>query len=229
MLRQFLFCLVIFNTIWEDFLPFSVLLLLDEQFYLKTGTCKFGASCKFHHPKHSGGSMSHVPLNIYGYPLRPVWILLLIFLVELMFQVCFGILTYLSYNAHLCLLYQGEKECSYYLKTGQCKFGITCKFHHPQPAGTSLPASAPQFYPPVQSPTVPMAEQYGGASTSLRVARPPLLASSYVQGAYGPVLFSPGVVPFSGWNPYSVWYDCFCTEIFPKRYAFLMLSFAYLV
>lgn len=87
MLRQFLFCLVIFNTIWEDFLPFSVLLLLDEQFYLKTGTCKFGASCKFHHPKHSGGSMSHVPLNIYGYPLRPVRILLLIFLVELMFQV----------------------------------------------------------------------------------------------------------------------------------------------
>lgn len=117
----------------------------------------------------------------------------------------------------MCLLYQGEKECSYYLKTGQCKFGITCKFHHPQPAGTSLPASAPQFYPPVQSPSVPMAEQYGGVSTSLRVARPPLLASSYVQGAYGPVLFSPGVVPFSGWNPYSVCYDCFLLGDIPKK------------
>lgn len=83
------FCFVWLFLIQSEkvFLPFSVLLLLDEQFYLKTGTCKFGASCKFHHPKHSGGSMSHVPLNIYGYPLRPVRILLLIFLVELMFQV----------------------------------------------------------------------------------------------------------------------------------------------
>ncbi|XLU18581.1 hypothetical protein S245_054647, partial [Arachis hypogaea] len=137
------------------------------QYYLKTGTCKFGASCKFHHPKHGGGSLSQAPLNIYGYPLRP-----------------------------------GEKECSYYLKTGQCKFGVTCKFHHPA-AGTSLPASAPQFYQQVQSPTVPLPDQYGGASTSLRVARPPMLAGSYVQGAYGPVLLSPGVVPFPGWSPYS--------------------------
>ena len=94
-----------------------------------------------------------------------------------------------------CLLFkQGEKECSYYLKTGQCKFGISCKFHHPQPAGTSLPTSAPQFYQQVQSPTVPLPEQYGGASTSLRVARPPVLPGSYVQGAYGPVLLSSELV-----------------------------------
>nr|XP_017183274.1 zinc finger CCCH domain-containing protein 32-like [Malus domestica] len=97
----------------------------------------------------------------------------------------------------------GENECFYYLKTGQCKFGITCKFHHPQPAGTTIPASVPQFYPLVQSP-VPLAEQYGGASTSLRVARPPLLTGSYVQGTYCPVLIPPpGVVPIQGWSPYS--------------------------
>ncbi|MBA0591601.1 hypothetical protein Gorai_008609, partial [Gossypium raimondii] len=48
-----------------------------------------------------------------------------------------------------------------------------------------------------------MPEQYGGASTSVRVARPPLLPGSYVQGAYGPVLFSPGVVPIPGWSHYS--------------------------
>ncbi|XP_054819351.1 zinc finger CCCH domain-containing protein 32 isoform X2 [Prosopis cineraria] len=138
------------------------------QYYLKTGTCKFGASCKFHHPKHGGGSLSQAPLNIHGYPLRP-----------------------------------GEKECSYYLKTGQCKFGMTCKFHHPHPAGASMPASAPQFYQQVQSPTVPLAEQYGGASNSLRVARPSMLPGSYVQGAYGPVLLSPGVVPFAGWSHYT--------------------------
>jgi len=42
------------------------------QYYLKTGTCKFGASCKFHHPKNGGGYLSQAPLNVYGYPLRPV-------------------------------------------------------------------------------------------------------------------------------------------------------------
>ncbi|KAL0391092.1 UNVERIFIED_CONTAM: Zinc finger CCCH domain-containing protein 32 [Sesamum calycinum] len=41
------------------------------QYYLRTGTCKFGASCKFHHPKNAGGSLTNAPLNIYGYPLRP--------------------------------------------------------------------------------------------------------------------------------------------------------------
>ncbi|KAH9730254.1 zinc finger CCCH domain-containing protein 32 [Citrus sinensis] len=145
----------------------------DCVFYMRTGVCGYGDRCRYNHPRNRAAVEAAVRAT-GDYPDRP--------------------------GEPIC---QGEKECSYYLKTGQCKFGITCKFHHPQPAGTSLPASAPQFYPPVQSPTVPMAEQYGGASTSLRVARPPLLASSYVQGAYGPVLFSPGVVPFSGWNPYS--------------------------
>lgn len=106
-------------------------------------------------------------------------------------------------------LQQGEKECSYYLKTGQCKFGITCKFHHPQPAGTSLPASAPTFYPTVQSPSVHTPTQYGGTSTSWRVPRPPVLPGSYVQGHYGPVLLPPGVVPIPGWSPYSVCYTTF--------------------
>jgi len=109
------------------------------------------------------------------------------------------------------------------LKTGQCKFGVTCKFHHPQPAGTPLPASAPQFYQQVQSPTVPVAEQYAGASANLRVARPPVLSGSYVQGAYGPVLLSPGVVQFPGWSPYSVRGTCLQSE----KSIFLHLAVAF--
>lgn len=58
-----------------------------------------------------------------------------------------------------------------------------------------------------------MAEQFGGASTGLRVPRPPLLPGSYVQGTYGPVLISPGVVPIQGWSPYSVWWNIFRFEI----------------
>lgn len=48
------------------------LVFLNVQYYLRTGTCKFGMSCKFNHPKNAGGSLTNAPLNSYGYPLRPV-------------------------------------------------------------------------------------------------------------------------------------------------------------
>ncbi|PIA29833.1 hypothetical protein AQUCO_05800125v1 [Aquilegia coerulea] len=41
------------------------------QYYLKTGTCKFGATCKFHHPRDKAGIAGRVVLNILGYPFRP--------------------------------------------------------------------------------------------------------------------------------------------------------------
>ncbi|XP_038704633.1 zinc finger CCCH domain-containing protein 34-like isoform X2 [Tripterygium wilfordii] len=144
------------------------------QYYMRTGTCKFGPSCKYHHPRQGAGAVSPVSLNYYGYPLR-----------------------------------LGEKDCPYYVKTGQCKFGATCKFHHPQ-AHIQFPAPAvpaqvspvptpvaPATYHSVQSPSVPSSQQY-----RVVVARPPLLSCSYVQGPYGPVLLSPGMVPILGWSPY---------------------------
>ncbi|KAK9015378.1 hypothetical protein V6N11_006489 [Hibiscus sabdariffa] len=145
----------------------------DCVYYMRTGFCGYGNSCRYNHPRNRAAVEAAVRAT-GEYPERP--------------------------GEPVC---QGEKECSYYLKTGQCKFGVTCKFHHPQPAGTSISSSAPQFYQPVQSPSVPIPEQYGGASTNVRVARPPPLPGSYVQGAYAPVLFSPGVVPIQGWSHYS--------------------------
>eukprot|EP00250_Pteridium_aquilinum_P008312 c17842_g1_i2 orf=657-1946(-) len=35
----------------------------------------------------------------------------------------------------------GEPECSYYMKTGGCKFGLQCKFHHPRDRNTCIPTS----------------------------------------------------------------------------------------
>lgn len=100
------------------------------------------------------------------------------------------------------------------MKTGQCKFGVTCKFHHPQPTGVqtgvqmlaaspapqvtplSMPVQAP-IYQTVQPPPGPSQQQY-----SVLVARPPLLHGSFVQGPYGPLVVSPTMVPFQGWSPY---------------------------
>lgn len=66
------------------------------QYYLRTGTCKFGASCKFHHPRHAGGSLSNVPLNTYGYPLRPVTISTSLFIIQLVVCYCAPSLTILG-------------------------------------------------------------------------------------------------------------------------------------
>lgn len=99
---------------------------------------------------------------------------------------------------------QGEKECSYYVRTGQCKFGATCKFHHPQPAGLSVPSPASSYYPSAQSPSIPSAQPYA-TMANWQVARPPsVLPAPYMQGPYGPMLLSPGVVSVPGWSPYPV-------------------------
>jgi len=102
------------------------------------------------------------------------------------------------------------------MKTGQCKFGITCKFHHPLPAGVQVPASAaglfplpaalppPATYPVLQSLSVDSAEQYGMVTGNLPVIRPSLLPVSYIPDTYGPMLFPPGMVPVLDWTPYLV-------------------------
>ncbi|KAL0823717.1 hypothetical protein Bca101_047394 [Brassica carinata] len=145
------------------------------QHFMRTGTCRFGASCKYHHPRQGGRDSFTTPtsLSYMGLPLRP-----------------------------------GEKECSYYMRTGQCKFGSTCRFHHPVPPGVQAPSlhqlstsPGPAIYPPLQSQSVPASQQFGVA-----IPRPQLLQGSYVQSPYGTynqmVLPPPGMIPYSGWNPY---------------------------
>ncbi|WZY80743.1 hypothetical protein YC2023_027127 [Brassica napus] len=139
--------------------------------FMRTGECKFGASCKYHHPRQGGGGgdsvTSPISFNHMGFPLRP-----------------------------------GEKECPYYMRTGQCKFGSTCKFHHPVPPGDQVPSqqqlsTGPAIYPPLQSQP---SQQFG-----VVVPRPQLLPGSYVQspyGTYSQMVLPPGMVSYSGWNPY---------------------------
>lgn len=127
--------------------------------------------------------------------------------------IVYSIDKFLLRSVKLHQLQQEERECSYYLKTGQCKFGITCKFHHPdQPADVSAPAAARPFYPTVSSLPAPP-EEYNSTSTSSRVARPQLVPGSYVPGTYGPVFLHPGVVTIQNWSTYSVMIEIFSQSI----------------
>ncbi|KAF8392563.1 hypothetical protein HHK36_022908 [Tetracentron sinense] len=148
----------------------------DCSYFMRTGFCGYGVRCRYNHPRDRNTVVGAARYGGGEYPERV--------------------------GQPAC---QGEKECSYYMKTGQCKFGATCKFHHPQPANTSMPAPAPApaFYPTVQSPSVLSSQQYGGVTTNWQVARPALLPGSYVQGPYGTVLLHQGVVPVPGLAPVS--------------------------
>lgn len=42
------------------------------QFYMKTGDCKFGPVCRFHHPRERTISIPDCMLSSLGLPLRPV-------------------------------------------------------------------------------------------------------------------------------------------------------------
>ncbi|KAL9272714.1 Zinc finger CCCH domain-containing protein [Drosera capensis] len=186
--------------------------LSDCVYYMRTGFCGYGSRCRYNHPRDRTSAASATRLT-GGYPEHPGEPVCQYYMKT---GTCkFGMtckfhhprnsggsLSNAPLNFHGLPLRPGERECSYYLKTGQCKFGMTCKFHHPQPAGASLQAAAPPFYQTVQSPSFPFPEQVAGASASYRVARPPMLPGSYVPGAYGPMILSPGVVPVSGWTSY---------------------------
>ncbi|KAF3670996.1 putative 2-dehydro-3-deoxyphosphooctonate aldolase [Capsicum annuum] len=79
---------------------------IECDFYMKTGECKYGERCKFHHPLDRSAPVvsakdvqqPNVKLTLAGLPRR-----------------------------------EGAVHCPYYMKTGMCKYGATCKFDHPPP------------------------------------------------------------------------------------------------
>lgn len=99
---------------------------------------------------------------------------------------------------------QNEAPCAYYIRTGQCKFGSTCKFHHPQPTNMMVSLSGSPVYPTVQSPTTPGQQSYPGGVTNW--SRASFIPSPRWQGpsSYAPLILPPGVVSVPGWNAYSV-------------------------
>jgi hypothetical protein len=95
------------------------------QYYMKHGTCKFSQACKFHHPPqlpHQPTSSApsnamftsraieqqHIVINSMGHD-QGTSTMMLQFLPQR----------------------PDEPDCLYYLRNGTCKYGATCRYHHP--------------------------------------------------------------------------------------------------
>jgi Zinc finger C-x8-C-x5-C-x3-H type (and similar) len=90
------------------------------QYYMKHGTCKFGQACKFHHPPQARLQASTGPNIPNGISVEGTSQLLL---------------NPVDGNSAMMVQFlpqrPEEPDCIYYLKNGRCKYGATCRYHHP--------------------------------------------------------------------------------------------------
>ncbi|PPD94122.1 hypothetical protein GOBAR_DD08859 [Gossypium barbadense] len=113
---------------------------VDCPFYLKTGSCKYGSTCRYNHPDRN-----FVPPVALGHSLIASASNLNIGVVNpasSLYQTIDPRLSQTTLLAQQTMptlvgtqpVYPqrpGQTECDYYMKTGECKFGDRCKFHHP--------------------------------------------------------------------------------------------------
>ena len=93
------------------------------QYFMKHGTCKFGQTCKFHHPPQSplGGPTAvmngnAVVLSVARKNDTP----------QMVWNPAGG-----DVGVQLLPQRPDEPNCIFFLKNGRCKYGSTCRYHHP--------------------------------------------------------------------------------------------------
>ena len=155
------------------------------QYYLKHGTCKFGQSCKFNHPSGVTAGMEGMQgVNNTGLPSG------LVFLTTnnpatytinssggLRHSGSLGEVTSLSTassNVQILPQRPNEQNCIYFLRNGRCKYGPTCKFHHPIETATTVDrARSNSFSGYGQSPRLqPITEQMGTTQKATHILLP---------------------------------------------------------
>ncbi|KAK4761499.1 hypothetical protein SAY87_029383 [Trapa incisa] len=183
----------------------------DCSYYIRTGLCRFGETCRFNHPANRKLAIANAIMK-GEYPERPGQPECQYYLKT---GTCkfgatckfnhpkdkAGIAGRVSLNVLGYPLRPDEVECSYYLRTGECKFGSTCKFHHPQPSNLMVPLRG-SIYAPVQSPTTMDQQSYGGGVAGW--PRASFIPSPRWQGHsnYATVILPQGMVSVPGWNPH---------------------------
>lgn len=108
------------------------------QYFLKHGTCKFGQACKFDHPAQSPG-MQVISIGGGGVPVQMMNVTQrgsstpptpLVLNPGMGGEANGMVLQFLPQRVD-------EPDCIYFLKNGRCKYGATCRYHHPIQGGPS--------------------------------------------------------------------------------------------
>ncbi|KAJ9186113.1 hypothetical protein P3X46_005651 [Hevea brasiliensis] len=184
----------------------------DCSYYIRTGLCRFGATCRFNHPPNRKLALAAARMKgefpeRMGQPECQYY---------LKTGTCkfgatckfhhpkdkAGIAGRVSLNILGYPLRPNEIDCAYYLRTGQCKFGSTCKFHHPQPTNVMVPLRGSPIYPTVHSPTSPGQQSYAGGLTNWSRASFVTSPRWQVPSSYTPLILPQGVVSVPRWNAY---------------------------
>ncbi len=126
--------------------------MAECDFYMTTGTCKYGRECRFDHPARN---VADTRLNELGFPLRPDAQTCNHFGTDLLrlhsAWVCISIRVH-GYPATCLAPFIPLIEATHSLthctspsaaKTLRCKFGAACKYDHPLPGSVSNPNATP--------------------------------------------------------------------------------------
>ncbi|VVA90030.1 unnamed protein product [Arabis nemorensis] len=178
----------------------------DCQFYLRTGLCGYGSTCRYNHPTHLPQGIIYQKEELperFGQP-------------DCEYFLKTGACKYgatckyhhpkdrngaepVLFNVIGLPMRQGEKPCPYYLRTGTCRFGVACKFHHPHPDNGHSTAYGMFSFPS-------SGLHYGGGLTmmSLPPATYGTMPRPQVPQSYVPVMVSPsqGLLPPQAWATY---------------------------
>ncbi|KMZ63415.1 Zinc finger CCCH domain-containing protein 37 [Zostera marina] len=112
-------------------------------FYLKTGSCKYGARCRFNHQDWNvaagltGQTMYQIPGAMHSYAS------LIPGIDPSLTQTLAVVPAVYPHRPH-------APPCDYYMKTGACKFGDQCKFHHPVDRSASITYATQISHPAVK-------------------------------------------------------------------------------
>ncbi|CAH8307228.1 unnamed protein product [Eruca vesicaria subsp. sativa] len=108
----------------------------DCAFYMRTGSCKFGSTCKFNHPLPNPRKLQ-IAMESKVREKEEDADRLMDCKVPFTFITCSRFVNGITY---IQFLYAGLQ---YYFRTGGCKYGLTCRFNHAKPM--SDVSSAPEL------------------------------------------------------------------------------------
>ncbi|CAA6668164.1 unnamed protein product [Spirodela intermedia] len=187
----------------------------DCAYYIRTGLCRFGMTCRFNHPPNRKLAAAAATAKFSGvYPER-------VGQPECQYYLKTGACRFgatckfhhprdkagISQKVQLNIfgfpVRPNEKDCAYYLRTGHCKFGSTCRFHHPQPSNAVVPIHG-SVYPTVHSPTSLGQQSYPGGLTNWPLSRASFLPGPSWQdpSSYARLILPQGVVQVPSWSAY---------------------------